>query len=209
MSAMSVRLNNAHHDSSHQDKVEVSYCIEGTKEYKGNAVAEIRRKLTRMKNHLCKNKDEVDNFHPSWFCIPSDDFIERVYHRSTNSEQAYEKLLLDMYTPLLLEFRIDNDPRTLLACNNDLRMLVYNRQALKLDMAFHEKYNVSCCDNRGLNDISRIYHSSRLEGQGLLDTLSEMHLNYFGEFEGAGVDEWELDDDSMIEVGKKAKGYAA
>ena len=86
---------------------------------------------------------------------------------------------------------------------------MYNRQALKLDMAFHEKYNVSCCDNRGLNDISRIYHSSRMEGQGRLDTLSEMHLNYFGEFEGAGVDEWELDDDSMIEVGKKAKGYAA
>lgn len=51
-----------------------------------------------------------------------------------------------------------------------------------------------------------MHRSSRMEGRGRLDTLSEMHLDHFGEFEVAVADDWDLDDVSMIELCMKEKG---
>lgn len=97
---MSVVSKFVYEEPTNQDKVQFSPRIAGAKGYKEDAVAEIRTKLTWMKNNLCKNDDEADNLHPSWFCIPSDDTIERVYCGSLSAEKAYSKLLLDMYSPL-------------------------------------------------------------------------------------------------------------
>ena len=201
---MSALLTKTHQDSTKQEKVQGSH----SKYSKEDIVAEIRIKLIQMKKHLCDNKDEVDNFHPSWFCIPSDDTIKEIYIGSVSAERAYLKLLLDMYTPLLLELGIENDPPTLHFFRYDLRMFVYSHQALKLDMAFDEKYNISCISCNGDNDVMHMYHSARMKGHGRLDTLGKMHLSCFGDFEVAGADDWDLEDESIIGLCINAKDQA-
>ena len=194
-------------DKTNKDKVQrqPTLYVGKANDREEQVLAFVRAKLVSVKKHLCENEDEVDNFHPNLFTIPSNDAIKEALLRNLNVEIACADILHEMYESLLLGLGINskiNIKQLHLSCNNDMRSVIYYLEATKLAIAFHEKYNILLC----VGDISDAYRASRMEGFGRLDTLGKMHLCAFGEFEGAGSDEWDIDEVSMMDMFTNAPG---
>lgn len=164
-----------------------------------NDIEFVKERLICTKEHLCNNKDEADNFHPNWITIPSDVMLKRAICLNNSAESAFVDLLVGMCAPLCLAVGVNliDEMCAFKKLNYDLRMLFCHLQAKKINAAFKDKYGVEF----STVNVAEDYRACRLEGVGREQLCCNLHLGYFGEYEGCECDYWSLETNSMIDVG--------